>query len=408
MNSLISSIQPIHPFPARMASAIALEELSSLKKRIRVLDPMMGSGTTLAVARSTGNLGIGFDTDPLALLMTKTWCSDLTNPEAILTASEILLNTAKKMIEKLDPGKAYPKHADEETREFIDFWFDQKTRKELSALSLVIDSVENQKFKNLFWCAFSRMIITKKVGVSLAMDVSHSRPHKSYRRAPVSPFDFFSKQLKIVLKRMPFNESFVRCNELEKVLIKRGDARSLSLGNKSVDMVITSPPYLNAIDYLRGHKLSLVWMGHNISELRKIRSENIGATKKLAEESRRDLEVLKLCGLNEVGVLSGAQLGMLKRYVFDLDLVISEIERVLCNNGKAIFVIGDCNLGNVFVSNSKIIKNVSIEKGLRLNFIKKRPLPDNRRYLPPPSNSSSGKAMQKRMREEVILSFTKN
>ena len=29
----------------------------------------------------------------------------------------------------------------------------------------------------------------------------------------------------------------------------------------SVDLTVTSPPYLNAIDYLRGHKMSLVWMG---------------------------------------------------------------------------------------------------------------------------------------------------
>ena len=47
--------------------------------------------------------------------------------------------------------------------------------------------------------------------------------------------------------------------------------------DESIDMVITSPPYLNAIDYLRGHRLSLVWLGHQLSGLRMIRSGSVGA-----------------------------------------------------------------------------------------------------------------------------------
>jgi DNA modification methylase len=45
----------------------------------------------------------------------------------------------------------------------------------------------------------------------------------------------------------------------------------------SVDAVLTSPPYLNAIDYMRGHRMSLVWLGHSLTELRHIRSNSIGA-----------------------------------------------------------------------------------------------------------------------------------
>ncbi len=48
-------------------------------------------------------------------------------------------------------------------------------------------------------------------------------------------------------------------------------------------MIITSPPYLNAIDYLRGHKLSLVWMGQSIARVRNIRSTNIGTEKSLSD-----------------------------------------------------------------------------------------------------------------------------
>ena len=53
--------------------------------------------------------------------------------------------------------------------------------------------------------------------------------------------------------------------------------QSIPIKDGIADLVVTSPPYLNAIDYLRGHKLSLVWMGHQIEELRELRSANIGS-----------------------------------------------------------------------------------------------------------------------------------
>jgi hypothetical protein len=57
---------------------------------------------------------------------------------------------------------------------------------------------------------------------------------------------------------------------------KRADARQLPIRGSSVDVAICSPPYLNAIDYLRGHKFSLIRMGHSIEALRELRSANIG------------------------------------------------------------------------------------------------------------------------------------
>ena len=65
--------EPVHPFPARMAPGIALDVLSEAAKPLRVLDPMMGSGTVIALARSMGHRAVGFDIDPLAVLISKVW-----------------------------------------------------------------------------------------------------------------------------------------------------------------------------------------------------------------------------------------------------------------------------------------------------------------------------------------------
>lgn len=40
--------------------------------------------------------------------------------------------------------------------------------------------------------------------------------------------------------------------------------------------VITSQPYLNAIDYMRCSKFFLIWMGRSAAELREVRRYGIG------------------------------------------------------------------------------------------------------------------------------------
>lgn len=73
MSSSTNIAKPIHPFPARMAADIALKELASFPPRSLILDPMAGSGTVLRAAAEQGYKGLGFDLDPLAVLMTKVW-----------------------------------------------------------------------------------------------------------------------------------------------------------------------------------------------------------------------------------------------------------------------------------------------------------------------------------------------
>src|SRR4051812_9214323 len=82
--------RPVHPFPARMAPSIALDELPIAKKDpLRVLDPMAGSGTTLLAARRRGHQAYGSDTDPLALLIADVWCADMNAKRVLAHARDI-------------------------------------------------------------------------------------------------------------------------------------------------------------------------------------------------------------------------------------------------------------------------------------------------------------------------------
>src|SRR5713101_1881482 len=116
--------EPVHPFPARMAPGIAFEVVAEAKKPLRVLDPMMGSGTVLAVARSKGHRAIGVDIDPLAVLISKVWTTAIDAEEVRHRAAEVL-ERAGGIFSTLSARDAYPRHADIETRRFVAYWFDE-------------------------------------------------------------------------------------------------------------------------------------------------------------------------------------------------------------------------------------------------------------------------------------------
>jgi SAM-dependent methyltransferase len=396
-------LRPIHPFPARMASEIVWRKLPERAGCLRVLDPMAGSGTTLVAARMRGHEAIGFDRDPLAVLIAGAWASDV-NVEATEKKAGQVLSRAKDRAERIAQRDAYPRGANAETKEFIRYWFDVTNRRQLAALAESISHTHDQQIKRLLWCAFSRLIITKQSGVSLAMDISHSRPHKSYTKAPINTFDYFERAVKQITKAAPFNGGNPNQPQAS---IANADARKLPLPDDSVDIVVTSPPYLNAIDYLRGHKFSLVWMDHSISDVRELRSTNVGAeVAATASDDDKSTETV-MQDMCEGGELTGHNHGMLRRYVRDLREVVRENYRVLRPGGKAVYVIGNCNLRDIFIENSKCMTFLATEVGFSLRSTRKRPLPQNRRYLPPPGKRGSGAALHKRMREEVILTLVK-
>jgi hypothetical protein len=108
---------------------------------LRVLDPMVGSGTTAVVARSLGHRAIGFDMDPLAILIATTWCADFDERSILSKAREVLARAERCQISQRD---AYPLEADNDAKKFVRYWFDPQSRHELTALSRCIDRVRDE------------------------------------------------------------------------------------------------------------------------------------------------------------------------------------------------------------------------------------------------------------------------
>lgn len=396
--------RPIHPFPARKAGSIPWTILEARNgARLRVLDPMVGSGTTAVVARALGHEAIGFDTDPLAILLAQVWCDDV-DPDAVRRRAKRVLERAAPSARSLRLSEAYPRNADEETKAFTRYWFDRTNRRQLTALADAIRVTRDSSVRRLLWCAFSRLIITKQASAAMALDVAHSRPHRVDDRVPIRPLEHFLRAVETVLKASPFIGAKTG-HPL--AMIQPGDARKLPLEDGSIDLVITSPPYLNAIDYLRGHKFSLAWMGHRVSDLRDVRATNIG-TEVAAGEQLKDPDVV--AAMRRLGKLNGLparERGQIGRYLADMSVVLGEIHRVLKSGGEVVLVVGDNTRRGVFIKNSNAIVHLGNLRGLDLIERRQRALPPNRRYLPPPSATGYQEALDGRLREEVILTFAK-
>lgn len=390
-------IRPIHPFAARMAPEIAFDALDGLKKGATVLDPMAGSGTVLRTISELGYNGIGFDIDPLAILMSKAWTTKVVE-KTLLKKAEAILNTA--METKANSIKLPWIDNDESTKKFIKFWFAPKQINDLRKLSFVINK-EKGIYSSVLKIALSRLIITKTKGASLAADVSHSRPHKV---RDTNDFDVFY-EFRIACTRIA--KILSEENPKGKVKVERGDARNLlKVKDESVDFIITSPPYLNALDYMRGHKLALVWLGHKIDDLAIIRGKSVGAEKAPDDSSNINLAEELTKGIRSINRLPKNKISMIYRYALDMDRLLKESSRVLKKGCNATFVVGNSCIMGIYIKNTSIVTEAAKRSGFVVVEHKERKIPESRRYLPPPSKKEES-VLSKRMRTEAVITFTK-
>jgi SAM-dependent methyltransferase len=379
-----------------MAPEIVMEAIDSIPRGSTVLDTMCGSGTVLRESVWRGHRAIGFDVDPLAVLISRVSTRHLDLDLLIRKADSVANQATSLNGDILDLPWI---DEDVETRKFVDFWFGHEQRGALRALAFLVSHIRGP-VGDALRLAISKIIITKEPRASLARDTSHSRPHRVIRTSDYDVIEGFRKAVTDIRNKL------TEYTLSGTATVRRADARQLPswLSNKA-DLVITSPPYGNAIDYLRGHRLSLVWLGYPIPQIRAIRANSIG--RQTGFYRKRCPCIPKFTQqLGCPGDLPLSTQHRLSLFVQDIYLVLKEIHRSLLPHGRAILVVGNSMIDGRFLDNSNMIVTVGEHVGLKEIARYSRDIPENHRYLPPPKVGCES-ALSKRMREEVILTFEK-
>jgi len=363
-----------------------------------VLDPMVGSGTTMVAARLSGRRGIGIDRDPLAVLIARATIQTISNEQVAGLPGRILQRARKgiRQIHLLQARARLPR----EDQQFLRYWFPPASQKQLFALASAIDSEPQGPQRDLAWAVFSSLIIAKSAGASFALDISRSRPHKRPDKDFVLPFDGWGRRFKSAVARHPFLDNL----PTGEATIVEGDARALALKDETVDLVLTSPPYLNAIDYLRAHKFSLVWMGRDLQGLRQLRGTMMGTERGLWSPDGLPASFERRL---EEAVTTSRRRAILRRYLSDMHKLLAEAKRVLRPGGLAVLVVGPSIVETDEADAVAVVRGLASSLDLETVGSATRSLSAGRRSLPPPFRASQENPLAKRMEHEILVALRK-
>ena len=426
-------LHALHPFAARFPHGLAGYFINALSAPGEVtLDPMCGSGITLLEGWLAGRSVVGVDLDPLARRQSVARTAAL-DAGAVRAAGDAAGRRAADLYAGLgqpsDPLAATRAAMDEATRQFVDYWFLPETQAELAALTLAIRAERDAGLRNLLEVVFSSIIVTKSGGVSRARDLAHTRPHRVADKKPRRPLRVFAHSL----NRAADAYADVDGDRVGRSSVIAGDARRLPLADSSVDLIVTSPPYANALDYMRAHKFALAWLGDPIPRLAGLRARYIGAEaaggraggggkasggRKASGGGGAAAGIALLPPatqgvIDRLAVRDAPKARILGRYCGEMAAAIGEMRRTLRSGGAAVIVVGPSVMRGILIPTHDCLAEIAGEAGLDVVAVAPRNLDRDRRMMPARNGvgagggADAGAGIEGRMHTEYIIGAVK-
>ncbi len=246
------------PYVQGFSAGFVRESLANLSigKGSVVLDPFCGSGTVPVEARLAGAQGVGNDMLPLAAFVSSAKGEWEVDPRELGRLADRVLRDRDERTSELPFLKETRSH------------FRPEVLASLLSLRNAIDALPSSPGKDLLRLSFADILI----------DASN------LKRSPCLGYAAkgrFGSERPIELFQMAIDRMREDLAELQKdtgrwgprLRITQGDSGTQPLGSGNVDVAITSPPYVNGMDYPMNYKIEMAWLGlvRGYGELKRLR-----------------------------------------------------------------------------------------------------------------------------------------
>ena len=230
-------LHALHPYPARFIPQIPRKAIKDWSKKGDViLDPFCGCGTTLLESILLERVAIGIDNNDVAHLISQAKTTPYTHDDL----RKLQQFVSQIPFDMLWLGKKSQSDVWIPDFKNLSTWFDELAILELGRLKTLVEKLASRP-KVLALAVFSSII----VGVSYQdSDTRYARINRPYRLGDVEK-RFTAKLMDAICRA-----SAIIDRPKAKSTLYLGDSRNLSeISSESVNLIVTSPPYLNAYDY---------------------------------------------------------------------------------------------------------------------------------------------------------------
>lgn len=364
-----------HRYPAKFIPQLArrlIDEHSAPGDM--VLDPFCGCGTTLVEAMVTDRPSFGVDINPIAVQISKAKIQHL-EPEEVDEFQNHLEDRVKTIT------------AEPPDNPRIAYWFKDEQMLDLAKLLVAIQDLPHVDLRMFFLCAFSNILKNCSI-----WHQKSNKPTRDFKKKPADVMRTFARQVRMMKKG---NAAFRKAMQGRdaSAIAWCGDSRKLPLGNESVDLMITSPPYVTSYEYADLHQLSMLWF-EDLRDLRAFREEFIGSTlnREFADNGRFKYETRNTLAGDIVSLLERNHLktaSSVNNYFRAMHQIWVELARVLRPGAKACIVIGNTSLKGVEIRNAEVFAEQLDDLGFRICDVIKREIPS--KNLPSTRDKRTGK-----------------
>ncbi len=329
-----------------------------------ILDPFLGSGSTLLAANDMGYSGIGFEVNPFAHFLSKCKLENYTKEDIYCFKEkyEQILSNA----ERADHEYTLPKLS------ISGKVFEDRIEKYYMNIGMLIDTCNvDKKIVNLLklgWLACLEPLCNyRKAGNGLKIKKYVKPKTITVDDARVMLLEEYQNIYIDLLKSKNigdvtlYNES---CLNMEK-----------RIKPESIEGIIFSPPYANCFDYTEIYKLEL-WFGKFVSEysdLKELRKDSLhshlNGDLNLGTEINNDTLTDLLAELQQKELWDKKIPKMLKLYYNDMFKVLDASYKVLTDGGFCCIVVGNSAYGGIVFPADLILAEYAEKIGFQVDKI---------------------------------------